>query len=114
MFINQDVIYSSNCRIEFYSIIMFRSIPVANKICFDKDLKRQWRIHEKKIKDLKCTIDFKEPQSFDFLASKLKKEEIMDIRNAEIMRENQVLLSKISNITIQGKILLTQEVLVSN
>lgn len=61
---------------------MFRSIPVANKICFDKDLKRQWRIHEKKLRELKSSIDSKEPQTYDFLITNPKKEEIIDTRNA--------------------------------
>ena len=88
---------------------MFRSIPVANKICFDKDLKRKWRIHERKLRDLKCSLDMKKPQHFDFLASKPKREELEEARNTEIMRENQVLLNKISTISVQGTSTVTQE-----
>ena len=93
---------------------MFRAIPVANKICFDKDLKRQWKIHEKKLKDLKCSIDFQQPPTYDFLSTKPKREELQDLRNNEILRENRVLLSKIGAISIQGNLCFTQEAWVSN
>ena len=63
---------------------------------------------------MKSTIDFKKPQTYDFLVSKPKKEELEDIRNTEIMRENRVLLDKIGNITLQGRFILKKEVLASN
>ena len=44
----------------FYYIIyiyrMFRSIPVINKLCFDKDIKRSWKIHEMKLTKLKSSV----------------------------------------------------------
>lgn len=82
---------------------MFRSIPVANKLCFDKQLKRSWQIHEKKLKTLKSSIDRNKPQEFQFLYSRPKKQVLQDLRNTEIMRENKVLLSKISEISQEGK-----------
>lgn len=53
---------------------MFRQIPVANKLCFDKELKRSWEIHERKLKNLKCSIDRSRPAEFEFLQSRPKKE----------------------------------------
>lgn len=35
---------------------MFRSIPVSNKLCFDKDVKRSWKIHEAKMSTLKGSV----------------------------------------------------------
>lgn len=35
---------------------MDRGIPVSNKICFDKDLKRVWKIHEDKLRNLKGSV----------------------------------------------------------
>ena len=35
---------------------MFRSIPVSNKICFDKQLKRNWKIHERKLNEMKSKL----------------------------------------------------------
>lgn len=52
---------------------MFRSIPVANKLCFDKELKRSWEIHEKKLKSLKSSVDHTKPREFHFLYSRPKK-----------------------------------------
>ena len=44
---------------KFYYIIfeeMFRSIPMSNKLCFDKEVKRAWKIHESKLRDLKSSV----------------------------------------------------------
>lgn len=35
---------------------MFRAIPVSNKLCFDRDVKRSWKIHEEKLKKLKGAV----------------------------------------------------------
>jgi hypothetical protein len=35
---------------------MFRAIPVSNKLCFDKDVKRSWKIHESKLSSLKSNV----------------------------------------------------------
>ena len=35
---------------------MFRSIPMSNKLCFDKEVKRAWKIHETKLRDLKSSV----------------------------------------------------------
>lgn len=82
---------------------MFRSIPVANKLCFDKELKRSWEIHENKLKHLKCSIDRSKPSEFGFLQSRPKKEVLREFRDAEVLRENRVLLNKISEISVEGK-----------
>lgn len=77
---------------------MFRAIPTSNKICFDKELKRSWRIHENKMQRMKGSVGKDKPQQFMFLEQRPKKAAIAEVRNIEIEKENHVLLSKIKMI----------------
>jgi hypothetical protein len=43
---------------------MFRAIPVSNKICFDKEVKRSWKIHEDKLENLKATVGKEQPEKY--------------------------------------------------
>lgn len=45
---------------------MNSEIPVANRICSYKQMKRNWEIHESKILSLKCGIDQSPPQKYIF------------------------------------------------
>jgi len=81
---------------------MFRSIPVTNKLCFDKDVKRAWKIHEAKISSFKSSLSKERPEHFDFLDQRLKKAALKEVRNMEVDRENQVLLKKIKEIESKG------------
>lgn len=63
---------------------MFRAIPTNNKICFDKDLKRSWRIHEEKLKRIKGSVGKEKPQQFLFLDQRPKKAALAEVRNIEI------------------------------
>ncbi|CAM6000802.1 unnamed protein product [Sphagnum balticum] len=51
---------------------------------------------------MKCSIDQNRPAEFDFLQTRPKKEVLQEFRNVEIMRENRVLLNKISDISVEG------------
>jgi hypothetical protein len=46
---------------------MFRAIPVSNKICFDKELKRNWKIHEQKLMEMKSKLSKERAEEFSFL-----------------------------------------------
>jgi hypothetical protein len=34
---------------------------MSNKLCFDKDVKRAWKIHEAKLRDLKSSVGKERP-----------------------------------------------------
>lgn len=40
---------------------MNAEVPIANRICSYKQLKRNWEIHESKILNLKCSVDQSPP-----------------------------------------------------
>ena len=40
---------------------MFRAIPVSNKLCFDREVKRSWKIHESKLTRLKSKLSQDKP-----------------------------------------------------
>lgn len=77
---------------------MYRSIPRPNRICSEKKIKQDLTLHQKKLKEMKAFIDINEPESYDFLKSRKKKEIMKEIRLTEIDRENKILLQKISSI----------------
>ena len=65
---------------------MFRAIPTNNKLCMDKDLKRCWKIHDNKVKNIKSTVSKEKPQYFLFLDQRPKKYALEDFRNTEIAK----------------------------
>lgn len=65
---------------------MFRSIPMTNKLCFDKDVKRAWKIHESKLRELKSSVGKERPEKFQFLDQRPKKIALKEVRNMEIDR----------------------------
>ena len=65
---------------------MFRAIPVSNKLCFDREVKRSWKIHESKLNKLKSHLSKEKPEKFEFLDSRPKKVALQDVRNMEIDR----------------------------
>lgn len=52
---------------------MFRAIPMSNKLCFDKDVKRSWKIHEAKLSNLRSRLGKERPERFEFLEQRPKK-----------------------------------------
>lgn len=75
---------------------------MSNKLCFDKEVKRSWKIHEAKLNNLKSSISKDRPEKFDFLDHRPKKIALQEVRNLEIDRENQALLKKIKQIETKG------------
>lgn len=77
---------------------MFRAIPFASKVCFNFNNEQNKKNHQKKIKEMKPSVDTFLPSSFNLTNNKKKKEQIINERYTEIDRENRILLEKITNI----------------
>ena len=77
---------------------MFRAIPRPNRLCSEKKVKQDHTLHRKKIQEMKPFIGIMEPQTYGFLNSRKKQEQMQEIRFTEIDRENKMLLQKISTI----------------
>lgn len=77
---------------------MFRAIPFANKVCFNFNNEQNKKNHQKKMKEMKPSVDTYLPSNFNMTNNKKKKEQIINERCTEIGRENKILLDKITNI----------------
>jgi hypothetical protein len=77
---------------------MHRSIKVGNKLCFDKDLKRAWLIHEAKMKNIRSSIDTGRIRPLIPLISSSKKEALKEEKMDYIDKENKFLLQKMDSI----------------
>ena len=75
-----------------------RAIPVGNKQCHARHVKKCQENHRRKLAEWKCSIDNKAPQRPPHLRKNLKKEQLMEERFAEIERDNRLLLEKMSYI----------------
>lgn len=53
---------------------MHRAIPVGNRILNKKWQDKQDEIHTKKLREVKSSLDLKQPSHFNHLRSKAKKE----------------------------------------
>lgn len=81
---------------------MHRSITIGNKLCYDKDLKRAWLIHECKLKKLKSTVDTGRKLHTPTMPKPGKKEALKENRIKVIDRENSILLDRINAINCKG------------
>jgi hypothetical protein len=52
---------------------MFRAEPVHSKICVQKNRDRNYDLHQKKLKQIKTSIDNKPPKEYPHLRKNLKK-----------------------------------------
>jgi E3 ubiquitin-protein ligase TRIP12 len=79
---------------------MYRAVPVGNRLCAKREQERRLEVHNQKLKEVKCTVDFSEPQSlqFDHLRLNLKREQMLEERYEEIDRHNRILLQKMAGI----------------
>ena len=75
-----------------------RAIPVGNKQCHARHVKKCQENHRRKLAEMKCQIDNKPPKRHPHLRKNLKKEQLMEERFAEIERDNRLLLEKMSYI----------------
>lgn len=77
---------------------MFRAIPVANKILDKREHERRKQLHEKKLREIKCSVDQERPATFGVLRNNKKRQQLKEDRIIEIERENRILLDKLTNI----------------
>ncbi|KAF4690558.1 hypothetical protein FOZ63_032414 [Perkinsus olseni] len=82
---------------------MYRSLPVCNKICARKVDERNKEIHKQKLKEMRSTVDTREPQvcHLEHMRINAKREQLLEERYCEIDRENRILLQKMSDIMRQ-------------
>jgi E3 ubiquitin-protein ligase TRIP12 len=75
-------------------------VPVGNRLCAKREQERRQEVHNQKLKEVKCTVDFSEPMSlqFDHLRLNLKREQMLEERYEEIDRHNRILLQKMAGI----------------
>ena len=76
---------------------MYRGLPSGNKILSKKWQEKERRIHLKKLRNVKPTIDIRRPKHFKHLKSRAKKEQMLEDRYTEIERENRILLEKMTS-----------------
>jgi len=82
------------------ALLMYRSIPVGNKLCADRNRQRNQELHRQRLKAMRPQVDTSEPQvvHLDHLRNNLKREQLLEERYFEIDRENKILLQKMSEI----------------
>ncbi|OMJ83225.1 hypothetical protein SteCoe_15877 [Stentor coeruleus] len=80
---------------------MNRSIPFANKYLAKKWEEENLKSYTKRIDSVKPTIKSDHPASYAHLQFKLKKQQLLTDRIAEINRENQCLLVKMNYIEVR-------------
>lgn len=79
---------------------MYRAIPVVNKACYERNLKRNHDSHRLRISKMRPCIDNTKPETcaLDHIRNNLKREQLMEDRYNEIDRDNRILLNKMSDI----------------
>ncbi|CAD8058838.1 unnamed protein product [Paramecium primaurelia] len=77
---------------------MNRNIPIGNKICATKEIFQNQVILNQHLLTMRPQINTSAPKQYDFLKSKKIKEAIKQQKQQEIDRENQNLISKLTNI----------------
>ena len=70
-----------------------RAMPIGNKACHARFVKAQQERHKKKLREMKASIDTKEPHTRQGGKRRNpKKEQMMEERYAQIERDNRCLL----------------------
>mmetsp|Transcript_22183 Transcript_22183/g.33071 ORF Transcript_22183/g.33071 Transcript_22183/m.33071 type:complete len:95 (-) Transcript_22183:45-329(-) len=75
-----------------------KAMPVQNKACMKKYVKRCQDRHRQKLRDMKSSVDNKSPRQATHLKTKAKTHALMEDRFAQIETENRILLEKMSHI----------------
>ena len=57
---------------------MYRALPVGNKLLSRKWNDKEKEIHMRKLREMKATLDIKEPNKFRHLKKKLKKTQMLE------------------------------------
>lgn len=73
-------------------------MPVQNKACMERYIRKCQKRHQQKIRNMKCSIDNKSPFQPTHLKTKAKKNALMEERFTQIETENRLLLEKMSHI----------------
>lgn len=81
---------------------MFRSVPISNKLCFQREHERKIHAHEESVRMMKRMIDNESPVQYAFLETRKKKEAIAEQRHQEIDHENKMLINKMTSIVNRG------------
>uniref|UniRef100_A0A7S2WX22 Uncharacterized protein n=1 Tax=Rhizochromulina marina TaxID=1034831 RepID=A0A7S2WX22_9STRA len=77
----------------------FRKVmPMGNKACYDRHVKKNQERHRQRLASMKCSIDCAPPRRFPHLERNQKKEQLMEERYAEIEKDNRLLLERMSYI----------------
>mmetsp|Transcript_36549 Transcript_36549/g.44106 ORF Transcript_36549/g.44106 Transcript_36549/m.44106 type:complete len:186 (-) Transcript_36549:61-618(-) len=75
-----------------------KAMPVANRVCNERYIKKSQARHRQKLRDMRSSIDNKSPRQATHLKTKAKKNALMEDRFAQIESENRLLLEKMSHI----------------
>lgn len=75
-----------------------KAIPVQNKACMERHIRRCQELHKKKLRDMKSSVDNKAPRAGSHLRTKAKKNALVEDRIKTIETENRILLQKMSHI----------------
>ncbi|CAK73872.1 unnamed protein product (macronuclear) [Paramecium tetraurelia] len=81
---------------------MNRNIPIGNKICATKEIFQNQVILNQHLLNMRPQINTSAPKQYNFLKNKAIKEAIKLQKQQEIDRENQNLISKLTNIRQQS------------
>lgn len=57
---------------------MHRAIPVGNKLLSKKWSEKEREIHKSKLREIKATVEIREPAKFKHLKKKLKKTQMLE------------------------------------
>lgn len=82
----------------------FMTRPAVNELCAKKELNHRNRIHDKKKRTIKSSIDTSAPRVYPHLNLRLKKLQMQAQRDAEIHRANLVLVSKMQDIIYKKQV----------
>ena len=58
---------------------MYRAIPSGNKLLQKKWADKEREIHENKLREMKATVEIREPAKFRHLKKKLKKNQMLEV-----------------------------------
>ena len=75
-----------------------KAIPVQNKACMERHIRRCQELHKKKLRDMKSSVDNNAPRDGSHLRTKAKKNALIEDRIKTIETENRILLQKMSHI----------------
>ena len=75
---------------------MHRAQPVQSKVLERKWVDLQAEVHNKRIRDVKSSVDSRSKHRNNTYHNTSKKETLIEFRNTEIERENRILLEKMA------------------